>query len=820
MSIAAGMALVAAWAAFRTDIGSSIHRPGALPIMAAAVGIGYLLAGAFPFHIEYRKEAHSFSMSDVPAALALAFLGLPIAIALRVGAGIAVQAARQRTAPFKLMFNGALFAFETALAFAVMHAVTGRGDDDGVLLIGIAAGLAVATLVGQTIVSIAIACFEGPLVQRMVSLLRTSILVSPAAVLIATVSVAPVLIRRELVVLAFVPAAACWLVLRQHGRLGQHHRDLQAVHGFAGLVGRSLGLDEVADSAVRSAARLLRAERAALYVVDADGRLVVAMSVGTALLDSPALPFRHDVATLPDAEASDCSLRPDGAIELVAVERPNGIAVPLRDEDGALGVLVLADRSGVGATWDSAERARAVTLGEQLTASLRKALLHRQVTFAAQHDVLTGDLNRHSFAEQLGQLGRSAEAGPAGGATGVLVVDIHRFKEINDTLGHQTGDRLLIEFAHRIKRQLRSDDVFARFGGDEFAVLVRRPTFAEIADLAEQLRTESFSPIQLDDLDVVVTLSVGVVEVDARHVDVTETLRRADVALFAAKRDRTNVEIYRPEIDRRNPDRLSLLGSLRDAVVNGRLEVHYQPKVDLQTCTVTGAEALVRWQHPTRGWIPPLDFIQLAEESGLIKQVTDLVLARAVETARAWYESAYDLTVSVNLSTHDLLDEQLPTRIEHLLAEHGTPPERLTLEITETALLADTPRTMTTIQRLSALGVRLSLDDFGTGYSSLSYLRRLPVAELKVDQSFVKNLLLDEQDEVIVRSTIDLGHNLGLQVVAEGIENGPVLARLGELGCDIGQGYGISRPLAPELFMTWLQTTDYAIARRAADIWT
>jgi EAL domain-containing protein (putative c-di-GMP-specific phosphodiesterase class I) len=217
--------------------------------------------------------------------------------------------------------------------------------------------------------------------------------------------------------------------------------------------------------------------------------------------------------------------------------------------------------------------------------------------------------------------------------------------------------------------------------------------------------------------------------------------------------------------------------------------------------------------------VSPIEFVQLAEQSGLITQLTDQVLATAIRTARRWFEAGYDLGVAVNLSAHDLLDERLPQRIGQLLEQYGMPADRLTLEITESALLSDTPRTTRTIDRLEKLGVRLSLDDFGTGYSSLGYLRRVPVAELKVDQSFVKDLLLDDQDETIVRSTIDLGHSLGLQVVAEGIENLQVLQRLQDLSCDIGQGYAISRPLSPDRFATWLRTTNYKSKRRASSVW-
>jgi EAL domain-containing protein (putative c-di-GMP-specific phosphodiesterase class I) len=254
-----------------------------------------------------------------------------------------------------------------------------------------------------------------------------------------------------------------------------------------------------------------------------------------------------------------------------------------------------------------------------------------------------------------------------------------------------------------------------------------------------------------------------------------------------------------------------MLGDLREVLDNGGLEIHLQPKLDLASSTVVGAEALARWQHPTRGWVPPDEFIRVAEETGLIRRLTDQVVTMSVGLARSWIDAGHDLTVSVNLSTLDLLDELLPERIAERLDQHGVAADRLILEITESSLMADTPRTMSTVDRLHRLGVGLSLDDFGTGYSSLSYLRRLPVTELKIDRSFVANVALDAQDEVIVRSTIELGHNLGLRVVAEGAENAPILDRLRALGCDLGQGYGIARPLPPALFDRWLATTPFDV---------
>jgi diguanylate cyclase (GGDEF)-like protein len=784
--------------------------------MLVIIAAGFALAELFAYHIEYQREAISFSASDVPAALALVFLSPIVAIVVRVVVSLIVIGVRWRSPAYKLYFNAALFAFETALAFSIVRWLVAPGHiDNGHLLVAIALGLMVATFVGSLIVSTVIACFEGQLVKRLLQEVRTSVVVGPVITMIATITLAPALLQPELVVLAVIPATAGWFGLQQYGRLAQHHRDLKSVHGFAGVVAHSLALQDVADAAVREASRLLRAGRGVLYVYDAAGNVVVESRQGTpvtVLFGGASDPHPRSFAN--EERALACELRPDGVVDLDRPDARTAIAVPIRDDDGVLGLLVVAERVGASAAFDGAELSRALTLAEHLTATLRRALLHSRMEYAALHDGLTGAPNRPAFENAISRVGPDAA-----GCVAVMMLDLDRFKEVNDTLGHHVGDRVLVDFTERIKRHIDTGDVFARFGGDEFAILVQRGDLDAVNGLADRIVGDSFSPIHLNNIDVVVTASMGIAVWSDDNCDTSELLRQADVAMYTAKREHTRVEMYRSEIDHRTPERLSLLGSLREALERGSLEVHYQPKVDLVTSTVTGAEALVRWNHPSRGWVLPMEFVQVAEQSGLITQLTDQVLTAAIGTASGWFEAGYDLGVSVNLSTHDLLDERLPQRIGQLLEQHGMPADRLTLEITESALLSNTPRTTRTIDRLDQLGVRLSLDDFGTGYSSLGYIRRVPVSELKVDQSFVKDLLLDEQDEAIVRSTIDLGHSLGVQVVAEGIENTQVLERLQTLSCDIGQGYAISRPLAPDRFATWLRTTHYESQRRASSIW-
>jgi diguanylate cyclase (GGDEF)-like protein len=436
-------------------------------------------------------------------------------------------------------------------------------------------------------------------------------------------------------------------------------------------------------------------------------------------------------------------------------------------------------------------------------------MLHQRIEREARQDTLTGLPNRTAFERELVDI---AARHRGVGQLFVVMLDLDRFKEVNDTLGHQAGDELLVEVADRMRRLLGPTDVLARLAADEFAIVGHRRHREEMLELAWACVREVGRPVTLDGLEIVVTASAGLAIVDDDFEE-GAPLRFADIAMFNAKTQRLGVEVYRDEIDRRTPARLSMLGDLRAAIEDEHLHLHLQPKLDLNTGTVVGAEALVRWTHPVRGVVPPTQFVRVAEDTGLIKQLTDLMLQRGITTLSDIHERGYHLGLSVNLSTHDLLDRRLAERVQHHLAANGVDPAMLTLEITESSLLIDAPRARATINELHEVGVSLSIDDFGTGYSSLSYLRRLPVGELKIDQSFVANVLLDEQDEVIVRSTIDLGHNLGLVVVAEGVENNEVLERLRSFGCDIAQGYCISRPLSPGHFMAWLATTGHPSRR-------
>jgi diguanylate cyclase (GGDEF)-like protein len=397
-----------------------------------------------------------------------------------------------------------------------------------------------------------------------------------------------------------------------------------------------------------------------------------------------------------------------------------------------------------------------------------------------------------------------------GTATAVLLFDLDRFKEINDTLGHRYGDRVLTAIEPRIAPLLRSADTVARLGGDEFCVLL--PDVGDLAsaiDVADRITAALEIPIEVDGMTLVVEASCGVA-VAPEHGDTVDLLlQRADIAMYVAKRSHLSVAAYDDELDRNTPDRLALLGELRSAATRDELVVHYQPQVDLGTGRVEGVEALVRWSHPRLGLVMPDLFVPLAEDTGFIHQLTSWVLDATLDQLRRWLDDPRcgvgpDFTVAVNLSTHSLLDDCFATEVLVALERFGVPPGQLVLEITETTLMADPERAARVLTALAEHGVRFAIDDFGTGYSSLAALRALPVHELKIDRSFVRDMHDAGDDAVIVRSVIELGHTLGLRTVAEGVEDPAVRDRLARLGCGSAQGYAIARPMAPEALVDWV----------------
>lgn len=456
--------------------------------------------------------------------------------------------------------------------------------------------------------------------------------------------------------------------------------------------------------------------------------------------------------------------------------------------------------------------------GQKSEAALAQRLhqsqvLNEQLRYQALHDGLTGLANRRSLLQRASEALRAAEAGHA-----LLVIGISRLSEVNDTFGHDYGDLLLQQIGSRLCAAVGPLGLVARVGGEQFAVFLSNTDRRGAERTAQHLlHTLSEAYTIADDCTIAATACIGVATAPDDALDAELLLRRADIALSVARRGVAGYRFYASDQDQHSAERLALLGALRRAIDNDELTLWYQPKLSISTGRCVGLEALVRWNHPRRGMVPPDQFIYLAEQTGIIQHLSDWVLNAALAQHREWRDHGLVLPIAVNLSMYDLQNPKLPDRVDQLLREWRVPAGDLQIEITESSLMMDPARALETVSRLRSLGVVIAIDDFGTGYSSLGYLKRLPVDELKIDKSFVLELATDEDDLAIVRSTIRLGHELGLSVTAEGIEDAASFSLLRDLGCDVAQGYYIGRPKpAAEIVRERLPSPTLATAAFAA----
>jgi diguanylate cyclase (GGDEF)-like protein len=459
--------------------------------------------------------------------------------------------------------------------------------------------------------------------------------------------------------------------------------------------------------------------------------------------------------------------------------------------------MILLVTGGLAVLW-------AGLLGLVLSASRTLRRAAEENAELALYDVLTGLPNRKLLRERVEQALRVTER--SGRKIALLLLDLDRFKEVNDTLGHHYGDLLLQQIGPRLEGVLRTGDCVARLGGDEFVVLLTGPGGLEGAETAAERIVSAFAaPFQLADVEVDVDVSIGIALSPDHGRDFGALLQRADIGMYEAKAARSGWAVYSSAADAGTPQKLAMVGQLRKAITSSeQIVLHYQPKADLRTGRICGVEALCRWEHPTRGLLPPGEFIPLAERTGLIHPLTMLVLDCALGQLATWDRQGIDLCVSVNISARSLLDERLPELVQRMLHEHAIAAERLTLELTESAIMADPSRAIATLTALQALGVALAIDDFGTGYSSMAYLEQLPIHQLKIDKSFVRKMTAGSTVAAIVRSCIELGQNLGLSVIAEGVETADVWNQLTDLNCDQAQGYYLARPMPASALMIWL----------------
>jgi diguanylate cyclase (GGDEF)-like protein len=750
-----------------------------------------------------RRGSHTVSLSEIPLVLGLAMLTPPLLVTARVVGGLIGLIVLRRQRGSKLAFNTALYAVQTAAAGVVFHLITRSSDPLGPTG-WIAAFTATFTtdVISIVLISAVIALHDDSTEwRRLLTTDVRNLFQLPLVAVTTTLGLVTAIVVRDrapAAVLLGVLAFAVYRVFHRYAQQTQGHAQVEALYGFTRTLNGSRDADEIARVVLSQVRDLVRAESAELVLND-DGVLIRIRLAGQDTFDvdtdTPAEDEWWRQAALGESvfmpAAKQRTHRPSEIRDAMAVP------VTLGDTTGVLAVTgSLPDVETFTADHLRLMQALAAHAGVALT-NVRLVERLRQVSL---HDTLTGLPNRRKLLADLRQ------AAEVPGVVGVLLLDLDRFKEVNDALGHAIGDQVLREVGRRLQHRFGDRGTIARVGGDEFAMIVTNATVAgEVLAVADELRRTVGEPIAVGELTLRTQASIGVCFVGEHGTDPDQLLQRADVAMYAAKQARTGVRVYRTEDDQNTPRRLALLTELRTAVEQDTIEVVYQPKVDPVSRRVVGAEALSRWRS-ANGPVPPDEFIPLAERSGLIMPLTRHVLDTALASCAAWRLAGHELSVAVNLSPQTITDPTLTTAVLGALTKHGVPPRSLTLEITETGIMEDPIHSLSILESIRALGVKLSVDDFGTGHSSLGRLADLPVQEMKIDKGFVMGLMTDRSRQAVTDASLQLGHALGLHVVAEGVETGAEFEYLSRLGCDSVQGYYISRPLPADQFLSWLTT--------------
>ena len=783
-------------------------RPSYL-VWAGVLALAFWLVEIVPIHLEWAGQAYSMSLSEVPLVLGLFFCPSSLLVAARViGGGVALAASRKQP-PHKLAFNIALQSLEASLAVAVFavlpgsHALTPMGRAPMALL-----AVMTSSLVSMSAVSIAVRLSVGVLDSSvLVSFLRSGVFAilvntSIALVLATALDDTPTVAIPMLVMLL-----AAGVVYRAYVTLRQRHSGLEMLYQFtSGLNQTSTTEHRIRDILTRTRG-MLRAETAGLLLLGSDSEPPMLRWIREDDVLHTVRYNEHDtdgpfkrVVDHGDVVVIARTTRSTAEQEFLTSRDFRDAAIaPLLLDGQTRGALFVADRQGDVASFTDDDGRLFQTVAAQVSSVLDNSRLLDRLTHDSLHDALTGLANRQCFQNRLRTALSAARPEAA-----VMLTDLDRFKEINDTLGHHHGDLLIREIAARIAETAPAIATVARLGGDEFALLVPGIDEEAAIELACRIREAIKEPCTLDGVSIEVDASIGIAVSPAHGTDDSVLLKRADMAMYAAKSAHTGVELYDRERDEYSPRRLALASRLRSAIESGEMLLHYQPQTNAATGEVVGAEALIRWQHPEYGLVPPMEFVPIAEQSGAIGQLTQWVLESAVGQLAEWRRQGLRIGVSVNASMRNLLDPEMAERLTELLAHHHLPEGSLTIEITESHLMSDPGRTLPLLHRLAAHGVRLSVDDFGTGYSSLAYLNDLPVHEVKIDKSFLRVDGDSRSNDAIVRAIVSMSQHLGLETVAEGVEDAAAERALAALGCTRLQGFYIARPMPAADFTRWI----------------
>jgi diguanylate cyclase (GGDEF)-like protein len=788
-------------------------------VMIALVAIAELCV----VHIHFRRETHTYSLREIPFVVGL-LLATPgtLMIAYVLGA-VAVLVGRARQRGIKLFFNSSLLAFEAAIGISTFLLLVGRADlHSPRTWIAAAAAAVVLDALGGMLVTLAIVLHTGSGVDGTAGwLILTGALAAVANASFALISVMALGYSPAAAVLLSALGATLFLAYRSYASLRRHYSHLVSLRGYTESLGSAIALQDVALAAVRKARDLLEGDRAELWYrpSESDQLLHVVLRGEEVTIERRGEQF-DDAAFL-------CAQAPgDGRGILVRQsakdERSRALLLQhdceelvvawLRNDREVIGAIIVGDRLSDVATFQDDDRRLLETLAEYTSIAMQNGLLVDELQQEAStrqhealHDPLTALPNRRGFVELAGATVSSQTSNFA-----VLLMDLDHFKDVNDTFGHSAGDRLLVEIAQRLDEVTRRHNRVARLGGDEFAIVLTNIETAQVAlTEAQRIHDAIARPYQVSGISVQVDASIGVALSPTHGRDVDALLRCADIAMYAAKDQRSSCRVYDPMDDHHTPERLSLATELKAAIENNAIALGYQPTKDLATDKVVGVEVLARWEHPTRGVLPPPTYIAVAEQTGLIQQLTRYVLRTSLRQRQTWARRGIDLRLSVNVSVNDLESPDFVAETVRLVEETDTPPGRLTLEITETQAMQRPERIADVLEALRSRGVEIAIDDFGTGYSSLTSLRSLPLDEVKIDCCFIRDMTVNDHDDAIVRSMIELARRLNLRIVAEGVETAETERTLRRLGCHVVQGYLLGRAMSPTDLERWLSVHDH-----------
>ncbi|WP_433080929.1 putative bifunctional diguanylate cyclase/phosphodiesterase [Dactylosporangium sp. CA-052675] len=802
LSLWLGVATVATHALRIRTVGLPT-APDAVPL--AILLVAFALTEGFAIHVRVRRGGHAMSLSEIPMVLGLLSVDPTLLLCVRLIGGVVGLSVLRRQRGVKLGFNIALLGVQTTAAAVLLRTLAGPVLPNGPrewLYVLIA--MLLSDVIAAVLVTAVIALHDDPSEWRRLPSALQGLPLVAITTSIGLISALAIERDARAIALLAIVSAVTYRAYRAFVRQSQGHQQVEELYAFTRALDGPLDTRGVARIVLEQARDQLRAERAELIIPDADGAHVRLRMHGANIFEIGTAEALPETAWWQPARAGAPVLVAKGSRVIGSIE--DGIAVPVPLNDGESGVLLVADSLPDIPTFGEQHVRLFQALANHASLSLTKARLlddlRREVAqkeHLANYDPLTGLPNRQRFQALTDRL-RSA-----GTPVAVLLMDLDRFKDVNDALGHDVGDQLLRLVGERLQERLGDRGTVARFGGDEFAVLLPNIRTREVAiAVGDDLGAAMEHPIPIGHLRLNARCSIGIALAPEHGHDAKTLIQRADVAMYVAKTTHTGVRVYTSDDDRNSPRRLAMVADLREAIQRHDLVVVFQPKLSTATGAVVGAEALARWHHPVHGFVPPDEFIPLAEHSGLIRSLTLHVLEVSLRRCAAWRRAGHDMHVAVNLSPNSLQESDLPDIVARLLGQAGVPASALTLEITESSIMADPTGALVILDRLHALGVKLAIDDFGTGYSSLGRLRELPIHEVKIDRSFVQRIAVDHRDRAVVRSAVQLGHALDLMVVAEGVEDEETLHHLRQEGCNLVQGFYISKPLPADEFANWL----------------